>query len=241
MATRVQKVLAHLGVGSRRACEDLIRAGRVTLAGEAVHLGQSVGDDEHHLLAVDGRQLGPLPDKQYLLLNKPAGYVTTVSDPAGRPTVMELLSKDAVKGPGRVYPVGRLDRDTEGVLLFTNDGALVHRLLHPSSGVEKEYRAKTKTTPTAEQLEQLRAGPELEDGPTIPPLGVGANGKEVTMILKEGRKHQVKRMLRAVGLFCRYLERRRFGNITLGRLPRGQHRCLEDGEIEMLRGLAGNP
>lgn len=240
MSTRVQKVLAHLGIGSRRGCEALIRAGRVTLNGEVVHLGQSVADGEHHLLAVDGEPVNPLPEKLYIALNKPGGYVTTVSDPAGRPTVMELLPADSLKGAGRVYPVGRLDRDTEGVLLFTNDGELVHRLLHPSSGVEKEYRAKVKEAATYQQLEDLKAGPVLDDGPTIPPLGVKAEGKEIKMTLKEGRKHQVKRMLKAVGLFCRYLERRRFGNITLRGLERGRYRALNPAEVNELRALAGS-
>lgn len=240
MATRVQKVLAHLGVGSRRHCEGLIRAGRVTLDGEPVEIGQSVNQDQHHLLAVDGKPVGQSPDKIYLLLNKPAGYVTTVSDPQGRPTVMELLPPDSLQGEGRVYPVGRLDRDTEGVLIFTNDGEMVHRLLHPSSGVEKQYRARVDRAVNSGHLERLRVGPVLDDGPSLPPLEVKGQEFEVMMTLKEGRKRQVKRMLGAVGLKCCYLERLRFGNLTVGKLKRGQHRALTAAEVESLLQLIGD-
>lgn len=239
MATRVQKVLAHLGLGSRRHCEGLIRAGRVALNGETVELGQSVEDEEQYLLSVDGVPVGGSPQRIYLLLNKPSGYVTTVSDPQGRPTVMQLLPPESLRGKGRVYPVGRLDRDTEGVLLFTNDGEAAHRLLHPSSGVEKRYRARVDREVSPQHLEQLRAGPVLDDGPTMPPLEVGGKDHEVFMTLKEGRKRQVKRMLGAVGLKCCYLERLRFGNLTAGKLKRGTYRPLTEPEIESLLALLG--
>lgn len=238
MATRIQKVMAHLGYGSRRHCEELIRAGRVTLDGRVLEIGESLSDEESGRLEVDGRVADSKPEKLYLLLNKPTGFVTTVSDPQGRSTVMSLLPEGSLMGAGRLYPVGRLDRATEGALLFTNDGDLVHRLLHPSSGVEKEYRAKTSQAPKELQLERLRGGPELEDGPTQRPRAVWTAKGEVFMVLKEGRKHQVRRMLKAVGLNCTYLERQRFANLTLAGLKRGATRRLTDLELQELRRLA---
>lgn len=238
MVTRLQKVMAHLGWGSRRHCEEVIRQGRVTLDGQILTVGVSIADAEVARLMVDGKPAGALPDKRYLLLNKPAGFVTTVSDPQGRETVMQLLPANSVVGEGRVYPVGRLDRETEGALLFTNDGELAHRLLHPSSGVEKEYLARLAAPIGEGALEQLRQGPMLEDGPSQPPKAVGASGKEVWLTLKEGRKHQVRRMLKAVGSYCSHLERRRFANLTLRGLPRGQCRELTSAEIEGLHLLA---
>lgn len=238
MSTRAQKILAHLGWGSRRGCEELIRQGRVTLDGEPVAIGTTLDEPQAARLMVDGRPAGALPKKRYLLLNKPAGYVTTVSDPQGRPTVMSLLPPGSTVGEGRLYPVGRLDRDTEGALLFTNDGELAHRLLHPSSGVEKEYRAQVAGQVSEEALKELRAGPLLDDGPSLPPRGVDGRGREVVLVIKEGRKHQVKRMLGAVGLPCRYLERCRFANLTLQGLPRGKSRDLTASEIAELRRLA---
>lgn len=237
MPDRVQKILAHLGWGSRRACEDLIRQGRVTLAGQPVTLGATLQPEELSRLRVDGRPAGPVPQKRYLLLNKPAGYVTTVSDPQGRPTVMSLLPEGSALGEGRLYPVGRLDRDTEGALLFTNDGELAHRLLHPSSGVEKEYRALVACPVGPEALRKLKDGPLLDDGPSQPPRSVSGQGREVSLTIKEGRKHQVKRMLGAVGLPCRYLERRRFANLTVSGLERGQSRDLSAAEVASLRQL----
>ena len=230
--------MAHLGWGSRRRCEDLIREGRVTLDGQVLEIGSSVTDNQAQRLLVDGRPAGNLPDKLYLLLNKPAGYVTTVSDPQGRETVMGLLPPDSLVGEGRLYPVGRLDRETEGALLFTNDGELAHRLLHPSSGVEKEYRATVSATVSEGALAKLRAGPLLDDGPSQPPRSVRAEGKEICLTIKEGRKHQVRRMLKAVGLPCHYLERMRFANLTLQGLPRGRYRWLNEFEIAELRRLA---
>ena len=234
---RIQKALAHLGYGSRRACEEMVAQGRVTLDGETVQVGQSVCEEEMTRLQVDGRTVGSLPSKVYYLLNKPSGYVTTVSDPQGRPTVMDLLPKRSVRGSGRVYPVGRLDRQTLGVLLFTNDGEVAHRLLHPSSGVEKEYRAEVKEQVTEEHLEALRAGPTLDDGPTRPPKWVKGRGKEVRLVIKEGRKRQVRRMLLEVGLHCQVLERMRFGALTTRGMERGKFRTLTEREIEALKKL----
>ncbi len=213
----------------------------MTLDGRVLEIGSSLEPPEVARLEVDGQPAGAQPEKAYLLLNKPAGYVTTVSDPQGRPTVMGLLPPGSVSGEGRLYPVGRLDRDTEGALLFTNDGELAHRLLHPSSGVEKEYFARVGKAVSESALFQLRSGPELEDGPSQPPKEVWGRGHEVRMTIKEGRKHQVKRMLKAVGLPCLYLERQRFANLTLEGLPRGRHRYLLAEEIAQLRSLTEAP
>lgn len=237
MSDRVQKILAHLGWGSRRRCEELVREGRVTLGGVALSLGSCLEEHEIACLMVDGVSVGGVPLKRYILLNKPQGYVTTVSDPQGRPTVMELLPKDYLVGPKRLYPVGRLDRDTEGALLLTNDGELAHRLLHPSLGVHKEYRAKVASFVSEDILDELRLGPMLADGPSQPPVLVESRGKEVIITLNEGRKHQVKRMLKAVGLSCRYLERRKFAHLTLHGLKRGSYRDLAPDEVRYLYGL----
>lgn len=234
---RIQKALAHLGFGSRRACEQMVTEGRVTLNGVKVEIGQSVSQEEFADLRVDGKSVGRIPGKRYLVLNKPSGYVTTVSDPQGRPTVMDLLPADSLVGPGRVYPVGRLDRKTLGVLMFTNDGELAHRLLHPSSGVEKEYIATVDGKVTASVLERLRQGPVLDDGPTMAPKLVERNGQEIRLVIKEGRKRQVRRMLKEVGLKCVRLERVRFGEIDTRGLARGVCRELTDSEVERLVAL----
>jgi 23S rRNA pseudouridine2605 synthase len=234
---RIQKALAHLGFGSRRSCEQMVADGRVTLNGLAVQIGQSVESVDFSDLRVDGKPVGQLPGKRYILLNKPAGYVTTVSDPQGRPTVMDLLPKDALVGPGRVYPVGRLDRQTLGVLIFTNDGELAHRLLHPSSGVEKEYLAKVEGRINRDVLERLRAGPTLDDGPTRAPNLVEHRGQEVRLVIKEGRKRQVRRMLKEVGLRCTRLERLRFADLDARGLDRGFCRDLTVPEVRGLVAL----
>ncbi len=181
--------------------------------------------------------MGKRPTHLYILLNKPAGYVTTVSDPQGRLTVMDLLPRSAVRGTKRVYPVGRLDRQTLGVLLFTNDGELAHRLLHPSSDVDKRYHATVDRVPTPSQMEHLKGGPVLEDGPTLPPKLVKARGRVVELVIKEGRKRQVRRMLSEVGLRCERLERVSFAGLTAEGLECGCHRELTQGEVEGLRAL----
>ena len=234
---RIQKALAHLGFGSRRSCEQMVSEGRVTLRGRTVEIGESVTEEEFGELRVDGKTVGTLPDKRYLLLNKPKGYVTTVADPQGRPTVMDLLPEDALVGEGRVYPVGRLDRQTLGALIFTNDGELAHRLLHPSSGVEKEYVAVVEGAITPTVLARLKAGPTLDDGPTRAPSKVVQKGQEISLVLKEGRKRQVRRMLKEVGLRCTRLERIRFGGLDTQGLERGSCRELTPEEVASLEAL----
>ncbi len=239
MENRIQKILARLGYGSRRSCEKLIVEGRVTLGGRTVGLGETCADGREHLLAVDGVAVRGAGTPFVLLFNKPADAVTTVSDPQGRRTVMDLLSEQYRVGPQRVYPVGRLDRETEGVLLLTNDGELTHRLLHPSAGVDKEYRAKIELAGwVSEALDELSAGPTLKDGPTRPPRAVKLKGDWIYLTIHEGRKRQVRRMLYAVGLRCLYLERTSFAGLTCRGLARGQYRRLTDEEYRDLRGKA---
>lgn len=230
---RIQKALAHLGVGSRRHCEGLVSEGRVTLDGEAVKIGQSVSDEEVTRLKLDGLLIGAMPDKRYFMLHKPAGFVTTVSDPQGRKTVMDLIPEHL----GRLYPVGRLDRQTLGVLLFTNDGELAHQLLHPSKGVEKTYRAMVSGRVTKKALARLKSGPELDDGPTQPPKEVRAEGQEIWLTIKEGRKRQVRRMLKEVGLRCLELERMNFGGLTASGMKLGECRELTKKEVASLKRL----
>ncbi|MDH4278085.1 MAG: rRNA pseudouridine synthase, partial [Acidimicrobiia bacterium] len=177
---RAQKVLARLGVASRRVCEDLIREGRVTINGTVATLGDRVAESDE--LAVDGVVFSTMPEIVVYLLNKPAGVVTTASDPQGRPTVMDLVPSEP-----RVFPVGRLDLDTEGLLLLTNDGSLTNRLTHPSFGVDKEYIAHVKGRPSRAALRRLREGVELDDGITAPAkVSVVAPGV-IRLVIHEGR------------------------------------------------------
>ncbi|MDP2183207.1 MAG: pseudouridine synthase [Actinomycetota bacterium] len=236
---RVQKFLARAGVASRRGSEDLMTAGRVQVNGEPVtSLGAKV-DPACDVVTVDGRVVSLGDEPVYLVLNKPAGYVTTMDDPQGRATVAELIPPDEPA----LFPVGRLDRDTTGLLLFTTDGELGFRLLHPSFHVEKAYLAEVDGSPAEEDLERLRQGIDLDDGPTKP-AGVRLveerdGGAVVEIVLSEGRKRQVKRMLSAIGNPVLQLHRTRFGPIDLGDLPEGQTRTLSAEEIESLRSVAG--
>jgi 23S rRNA pseudouridine2605 synthase len=227
-AERLQKVLARAGLGSRRACEELIADGRVRVNGVVAELGARA-DPEHDVVEVDGVPVGVRSGLVHYLLNKPPGVVTTASDPQGRPTVVELVPSDP-----RVFPVGRLDADTEGLLLLTNDGDLAHRVTHPSHGVEKEYLAEVEGTPSRGALRQLRQGVELEDGVTAP-AKVGLLGDGVVRLtIHEGRKRQVRRMCAAVGHPVRRLVRVRIGPVTDGRLQPGEWRALTQAEVRSL-------
>lgn len=239
---RLHKYMARCGVASRRACEELIRQGRVKVNGRTVtQLGFQVEPDRDEV-RVDGRVIRPVADLHYIMLHKPAGYVTTVSDPQGRPTVMEL-----VPASPRLYPVGRLDLETEGLLLLTNDGPLAHRLMHPRYGVPKLYRVKVAGVVAPATLQRLRAGVLLEDGPTSPArvrlIRQEAGAALLEMELMEGRKRQVRRMCQAVGHPVLHLKRIGFGPLRLGRLPKGAWRPLTDAEVAALRraAQAGGP
>jgi 23S rRNA pseudouridine2605 synthase len=226
---RLQKILARAGLGSRRVCEELIADGRVTVNGEVAILGRRA-DVETDAIALDGVTVVVRDDLVYYLLNKPAGFVSTASDPEARPTVVEL-----VPDTPRVFPVGRLDFDTEGLLLLINDGELAHRLAHPSFGVRKTYLADVEGLVGRDATRRLRTGVGLEDGPVIVDrfrVLESAGGRSlVEVVLHEGRKHIVRRLLAEVGHPVVRLVRTRFGPIALGDLKPGQRRPLGQDEI----------
>jgi 23S rRNA pseudouridine2605 synthase len=226
---RLNASLARAGVASRRKADELIKAGRVTVNGQRGQLNTFV--EPHDRVELDGRPLEQQP-YTYILLHKPAGTVTTMRDPQGRPTVAELIDH-----PTRVVPVGRLDADTTGALLLTNDGELAHRLAHPRYGVEKVYEAEVEGDPADEDLERLREGVELEDGGTAPAKARRLGPARVELTLHEGRKHQVKRMLAAVGHPVTRLHRSAYAGLSPEGLEPGQWRELEPFEVERLRDL----
>jgi 23S rRNA pseudouridine2605 synthase len=224
--------LARLGFGSRRVCDDLIAEGRVVVNGSVAELGRRV-DPEHDKVSVDGVPIGIRPDAVYYLLHKPRGVVTTAADPQGRSTVVEL-----VPDAPRVFPVGRLDADTEGLLLLTNDGDLAHRLTHPSFGVEKEYLAEVEGTPAPAAVRRLREGVELDDGMTAPAKVALTPPSTLRITIHEGRNRQVRRMCEAVGHPVRRLVRIRIGPITDRRLKPGEWRLLTRDEVHSLERAA---
>lgn len=232
---RLQKVLARVGIGSRRVCEDLIAEGRVLVDGEMAVLGRRV-DPETALIEVDGAPVGVRPDLVHYVLNKPAGVVTTADDPQGRPTVVGLVPNEP-----RVFPVGRLDVDTEGLLLLTNDGELAHRLTHPSYGVEKEYVAEVEGLPTRAVLRRLREGVELDDGPTAPARATLVDPSVVRLTIHEGRNRQVRRMCEAVGHSVVRLIRTRIGPLADRSLAPGAWRELTGDEVRSLQRAVAEP
>jgi 23S rRNA pseudouridine2605 synthase len=234
---RLNKALSGAGLGSRRAVEELVRAGRVTLDGEVVaDLGRRV-DPTRDRVEVDGSRIVLDQRRRYWLLNKPAGVVTTAADPEGRPTVVEL-----VPGQPRVFPVGRLDRDTEGLLLLTNDGPLAYRLTHARYGVEKRYLAEVERLPV-DAVARLRRGVELGDGPARAQRArvVAGSGRRrmVEVVLVEGRNREVRRLLEAVGAPVRRLVRTAVGPVRLTGLAPGDYRPLRPAEIRSLYKATG--
>jgi 23S rRNA pseudouridine2605 synthase len=228
---RLNAYLARAGVASRRRADELIRGGRVRVNGEPGELNTIVG--KHDVVEVDGQRAERQP-LAYILLNKPTGVVTTASDPHGRRTVVDLVPSST-----RVVPVGRLDADTTGALLLTNDGDLAHRLAHPRYGVPKVYEADIDGSPSPDDLARLRDGIELDDGLTAP-AGVrivsrGTPLSRIELTLHEGRKHQVKRMCEAVGHPVRHLHRARYAELDLEGLALGEWRELAASEIAALR------
>lgn len=237
MADRLQKVMAAAGIASRRASEVLIAAGRVTINGQVATLGDRVEPDTD-VVEVDGERVVVDTTLRYLMLNKPQNVVSTTSDPEGRPTVMDLINLDE-----RLYPIGRLDQDTEGLLLLTNDGDLAHRLLHPSFGVERTYLALVPGPIRRETLRRLSAGVELDDGPARPQrvrVAEENRGKALLeIVMTEGRKREVRRMLAEVGLPVERLARVAFGGVELGDLRQGKWRFLNRPEIARLHAAVG--
>jgi 23S rRNA pseudouridine2605 synthase len=215
-------------------CEELIDEGRVTVDGEVAELGRRV-DARTQRIEVDGVPVSASPDLVYYLLNKPAGVVTTASDPQGRPPVVKLVPAEP-----RVFSVGRLDADTEGLLLLTNDGDLAHRLTHPSFGIEKEYLAEVEGEPSAAAVRRLRRGLELEDGMTAPAKASVVGPRTVRITIHEGRNRQVRRMCEAVGHPVVRLVRTRIGPIAERRLAPGEWRPLTAVEIQRLQATGGD-
>src|SRR5712692_2924632 len=229
-AVRLNAYLARAGIASRRGSDDLIKAGRVRVNDQPGELNTYVHTGDR--VEVDGEPVTP-QELRYVLLHKPAGTVTTARDPQGRPTVVELVEEI----PERVVPVGRLDADTTGALLLTNDGPLAHRLAHPRYGVEKVYEVEVEGEPDADALRQLAAGVELDDGRTAPAQARQLGPSRLELTLHEGRKHQVKRMCEAVGHPVRRLHRSRYAGLTLEGLEPGRWRELEPSEVRRLKKL----
>ncbi len=235
LGDRLQKFLAAAGVASRRRAEVMIRQRRVTVNGVVAELGQRVSPDDD--VRVNGVRVGPQAPR-YVMLNKPTGVVTTASDPEGRPTVVELVPSEV-----RLYPVGRLDFDTSGLLLLTNDGDLAHRLMHPSFGVTKRYQAMVSGQVSPATVRALSEGIDLEDGPTAPAAAklvqASAQRSLVELTIHEGRNRQVRRMFDAVGHPVLQLARTAYGPLTLGALASGASRDLDAAEIRRLQKAAG--
>lgn len=230
---RLQKILAQAGIASRRKCEDLIREGRITVDGTVVtELGSKV-DPENSIITFDGHPLSQ-EDIVYILLNKPAGYVTTLSDPQGRPIVTDLLQ--GIRQ--RVFPVGRLDFDTEGALILTNDGSLSQFIQHPRHEVNKTYMATVKGTPSPGKIAQLEKGIVI-DGQKTWPARVRIKEQKKTestleLIIHEGKKRQVRKMLAAIGHPVKFLTRTAYGNLKLGKLETGKYRLLTKKDLKMI-------
>lgn len=238
MLERLQKIISAAGIASRRAAEQLILQGRVRVNGKVVaELGTKADPEKDHI-KVDGKLINPRQPKTYIMLNKPAGYVTTLSDPEGRPTVQALLR--GVKT--RVYPVGRLDFHTEGLLILTNDGDFAHLVMHPRHELPKTYLVKIKGTLDQDDIEQLEKGVYLEEGKTSP-AQVRLIRKEVAnswveITIREGRKRQVRRMFDRVDHSVIKLKRIKIGPLSLGDLQPGKYRHLTQSEVEAIREAA---
>ena len=233
MLARIQKILSDAGITSRRQAEQWIADGRVTCNGQVCRLGQSA-DPEKDIIRVDGKEISVGGEYVYLMLHKPRGYVTTLSDEMGRDNAAQLVA-DCGK---RVYPVGRLDMDSEGLLLFTNDGAFANRLMHPSHEIEKTYLVLVERY-APEKLELLKR-PIVLDGYTIAPpkvqcLSVTGSTARLLVTIHEGRNRQVRRMCAAAGMEVTRLRRIREGNVSLGKLPLGKWRYLSDRERDLLK------
>jgi 23S rRNA pseudouridine2605 synthase len=229
---RLQRILASAGVASRRKSEELIRSGRVSVDGKVVTKLGSKFDPQAVTIRVDGRVIRVRPFR-YVIVNKPSGLITTTSDERGRRTVMELVS-----GPERLYPVGRLDRKTEGLLLFTNDGEVANRVMHPRYGLAKEYEILTPQKPSDRAMQRVRAGTEL-DGKVVMPeefriVRETVDGTLLTIVVHEGLNRVVRRIMEAAEIPVERLRRTRVGPLSLAGIPRGAHRDLSEGEVQSL-------
>ncbi|HEY6874085.1 MAG TPA: pseudouridine synthase [Geobacteraceae bacterium] len=234
MLERLQKILSRAGVASRREAEGIIVAGRVAVNGTVVTELGSKADPDKDRITLDGKPLRPKTERIYLLLYKPAGYMTTLRDPEGRPVVIDLVKEVGE----RVYPVGRLDYNTEGLLLLTNDGDWANRLMHPRHEVEKEYLVKVRGRVNPEQVRRLAGGVELDDGTTAPArvqvVHESERNSRLAITIHEGRYRQVRRMCEAVSLMVASLKRTRYGFLDLGELKPGEYRRLTTQEVRRL-------
>jgi 23S rRNA pseudouridine2605 synthase len=247
MLERLQKIISAAGITSRRASETLILNGQVAVNGVVVTELGSKADPDKDTITVDGKPLKVGTQRLYILLNKPPGYITALKDSQSRPLVTDLL-KDV---PERVYPVGRLDYNTEGLLLLTNDGEWANRLMHPRHEIEKEYHVRVRGKVIDQQLKRMAEGVELEDGMTAPAVvnlvKSGEQNDWISVAIHEGRNRQVRRMCEAVSLSVVRLKRIRYGTLMLGTLRSGQFRYLTDAEVRQLAdeptasGSAGRP
>ncbi len=225
---RLSAFLAKAGLSSRRKAAKYIKQNRIRVNGAIGQLNSEVGAGD--IVELDGKEI-KLQQNRYILLNKPAGYVSTLTDPRGRPKILDLLRISE-----RIVPVGRLDKDTTGAILLTNDGELAHRLMHPSFEIDKIYEAQVEGEITGDKLSKLERGIKLEDGPTRPAKASRLSDDKIELTIHEGRKHQVKRMLAAVELPVRRLHRSKYGPLDLTGLKLGEWRELTDGEIARLKG-----
>ena len=232
---RLQKLIAQAGICSRRAAEDLISAGRVSVDGKIVRELGAKADPSRNKIRVDGKLLRFNAEKIYLLMNKPRGYVSTAHDDRGRKTVLDLLGENFSE---RIWPVGRLDLNSEGLLLLTNDGDLTNALIHPRYEVEKTYRAKILGDVTEEKLDKLRAGIELDDGLTAPATIFLLEENLVEITIREGRNRQVRRMFAAIGCDVKRLRRVKFAGLTLENLKVGSFRELTADEVTALKNFS---
>jgi 23S rRNA pseudouridine2605 synthase len=234
MKERLQKVLARAGLASRRKAEEFIAQGRVMVDGRRVEKMGELVDPERQTITCDGRPVRETAEKVTVLLNKPAGYVTTMADPQGRPIVSALIDEPGL----RLFPVGRLDLDTEGALLLTNDGDLAQRILHPSKEINRTYQARVQGRPAAEGLEALRRGIILEGRRTWPArirvLRREPGATTLEVVIHEGRKRQVRKMFAAIGHPVLYLKRVAYGGLRLGGLPRGKYRRLSEDDLRLI-------
>lgn len=232
---RLQKYLASCGVASRRGSEEIIKRGRVKVNGETVtEMGVQI-DEENDIVSVDDELVRPENKMIYIMLNKPVGFVTTVTDDKGRDTVMELVSDI----PARIYPVGRLDYDTEGLLIMTNDGDLTYKITHPKNNVEKTYVAEVTGNITMDTLIKLRRGVVIDGVKTSPAkvevIGATQLGTKLEITIHEGRNRQVRKMFEAVGCIVKRLKRTREAGLILGHVPLGRWRKLTESEVNMLK------
>lgn len=233
---RINKYMAECGVASRRACDEMILEGRVKVNGKKIDTPGLEINEFNDAVTLDGRRITLVSKKYYIMLHKPKGYVTTVKDDKGRKTVMELI-----KIRSRLYPVGRLDYDTEGLLLLTNDGQLAYALTHPSHEVPKTYIAKIKGKISDTEVRQLRKGVEIDGKMTLPAvvkiIETDDEFSRVEVTIKEGRNHQIKKMFEVVGKEVVFLKRTAIGPLKLGGLGRGEYKNLTSKEIEILKAM----